>query len=225
MRFAVASEHRQFFRKNQCIEFDGILNSEQALRLKQEIEKALSQRLGVTLEKLKEISPEKLFTEGRDLWRVSPSLRKLILQSSFAEIAADLVEKKPIRIGYDQFFPKKISRATMHESYSLNEMSCLKGIVCGFMLCISQTSDIKETPPLSLFSCKAGNGVYFHPDLALSFFPPPECQGNAYLLIVYCQETAIYYLQEKDPHTHALKHLGYIYGDKLSSAHHPIIYR
>jgi len=46
-----------------------------------------------------------------------------------------------------------------------------------------------------------------------------------YLMLVYTHPTAIYYLEEKDPKTHHLKSLGYVFGDRLNDKLNPIVYR
>jgi hypothetical protein len=43
-------------------------------------------------------------------------------------------------------------------------------------------------------------------------------------MIVYCTDKTVYVLEKRDPHTHALKKLGYGFGDRLEEKTHPIIF-
>ena len=84
------------------------------------VDQVLSERLKTSQAQLRFISPEMLFLQGRDLWRSSPSLHKLAAQVRFAEIASELIEKKPLRLGYDQLIP-----APAHMQSRRWEGSCL----------------------------------------------------------------------------------------------------
>jgi hypothetical protein len=46
-----------------------------------------------------------------------------------------------------------------------------------------------------------------------------------YLLIVFANRRAQYVLNANDPHAHALKHKGYVFGDRLREELHPIVIR
>ncbi|QLH36192.1 MAG: hypothetical protein HWD61_08680 [Parachlamydiaceae bacterium] len=45
------------------------------------------------------------------------------------------------------------------------------------------------------------------------------------MLLAFADFRTVYILNENDPHTHTLKHLGYVFGDKLSDKLNPIVYR
>jgi hypothetical protein len=244
MKFAVAHEHRDFFRKHHRIEFEALLSSKQQQLLVENIPTVLSSRLGIAPEKWDSIAPEKLFMVARDLWRANVSLKKVILQKFFAEIASELIEYKPLRIGYDQLYlskprfqassEKSFYTEFLNKRHSLNEGSSLQGIACGLMLCLShlfsESEEHQKTNELllespRLFSPKSGSGVFFSPDIPIPFEELTAHPGAIYLLIVYTKAYTIYSLQPNDPHTHDFKHLGYGIGDKLSDKLNPVIYR
>lgn len=237
MKLTIAAEHRDFFRKNGLIEFEGLLRENQLKDISASIDNTLCQRLCVPKEKIISASSEKLFMTGRDLWRDDPLLKKYFLQPSFAAIASELIELSPIRIGYDQFFIQKTSFPFLTGPYkeltsktrTLKEISSLDGVVCGLMLCISASSDTpSETTSIKtprLFSHIPGHGVFFRPDFHINFEELLQGTSSKYILIVYAKASTLYILQPEDPHAHALKLLGYGIGDKLSDKLNPILFR
>lgn len=235
MKFAVASEHRDFYHKNHLIEFNELLNPDQLADLNKQINEYLAPKLGIPVYKVKNASPEAQFNVGRDLWRVNDSLKRMILSPKLAEIASELIEQRPLRIGYDQLFPESkplFDRFAVKENYltyiqkhrSLHEVSCVRDIACGLMLCLAGPEQMPSEKP-SIFSRTPGSGVFFNPELSVDFSEIEEYGDHRYLLIVYGLSSAVYALNQDDPHTHALKHLGYIFNDKLNDRLNPIVYR
>lgn len=235
MKFAVASEHRDFYHKNQLIEFNDLLTPEHLAELNKQINEYLATKLGIPAYKVKNASPEAQFSAGRDLWRVNDPLKRMILSPKLAEIGSELIEKKPLRIGYDQLFPEAkpiFDPYAVKDNYSnfvqkhrsLHEVSCLRDIACGLMLCLSGPEQMKSETQ-SIFSQTPGSGVYFDPELSVDFNEIEEYGNHRYLLIVYCLQSAVYALNQDDPHTHALKHLGYVFNDRLNDKLNPIIFR
>ncbi len=241
MKFAITKEHRDFFQKQGWIEFEELLSSDQVVFSNQTIDKILVDRLHKPLEKLGQLSSEQLFQQGRDLWRSNPSLVQLTKQTRFAEIASELIEKKPLRLGYDQFFPSPAqaqpTKGTPHvyaqfiaNTTSLEAVSCLQGIVCALMLALGPESNplSDETIPaegINVFSATPGNAIFFLPHFPVNWSYLQAFPSQRFYLIVYTQAMAYYLLQPKDPHAHALKHLGYIFNDQLNDKLNPIVYR
>jgi len=141
MNFSVIGEHRDFFRKHHWIECEGVLSASQQAVLSREMATVLAARLKLPISKA---SANQLFASGHDLWRGAAPLKKIILQKGLAEIAAELLEEKPLRFGYDQLFPPLASvsmgadayGAFLKQTLSLREISSIQGIVCGAMLCV-----------------------------------------------------------------------------------------
>ncbi len=232
MKFAIESEHRDYFRIHRHIEFEDLLNEQQLVDIVNGVEAAIEARLNIPLYKVSSLPPHSLFMAGRDLWRINDKVRKIATNPNFASLAAQLMEQKQIRLGYDQLFPETrhlfaayaipdVYSSFLRKKASLNDVSSLNRIVCGLMLCISGAGG----EPLPLFSAKRGSGVFIDPELPLDFSQLKERPGHRYLLIVYVPQTTQYIINEKDPNTYALKHLGYGIGDALRDKLNPLLFR
>ena len=156
MKFAVANEHKDFFLKNQAIEFEGLLTPVQITQLKESIASSLSKRLRIVTGKIEKVTPEKLFISGRDLWRDSDEIKKVTTNIHLAEIASELIQKKPLRLGYDQYLPVPIKSSLPHKldgvfdtlltkAPNLEEISCLQGVLCGLIICLEDFPQEEQT--------------------------------------------------------------------------------
>lgn len=230
MKFAVDSNHREFFYKHHAIEFEALLDEKQLASLSEHIRRALSLRLKGGTD-----TPENLFMAGRDLFREESAIRKIVTQRLFAEIASELTQQKPLRLGYDQFIPPPPAPETLNYTQSpyfqmlksqptLQEIGPLQGVICGMMICLKGGA-WESTPDGPTFSRKAGNAVFLSPLALVDFADLMKASGCSYLLIVYVQANAVYILNPADPNTHALKSYGYSLGDKLTDKLNPILFR
>lgn len=240
MKLAIVKEHRDFFQKQGFIEFENFLTQSQLKEWNQAIDQALASRLEVTVDSVKRSSAEKLFLQSRDLWRTHEPLKKLVCQPRYAKIASELVEAAPIRLGYDQFFPVSyealnLAKEDVYTRYlqpieNLESRSCLRGVLCGLMLALGPAEDeVSQSENLEagidVFPHPPGHAIFFQPQAEVNWNQFYQHAGQRFFLIVYTQLFAYYELQPKDPHTHALKHLGYIFNDKLSDRLNPTLYR
>jgi hypothetical protein len=238
MNFTVIREHREFFRKHHWIECDGVISAEERRRLLEGIEHVTAVRAAEKLAVSKAFDKNS-FAVGHDLWRGQPVLKKIILNRGLAGIAGELVEQRPLRFGYDSLFPAVSSQPikNSYESFlqttpTLQEMSCIQGVLCGAMLCISgndeakvlETDEIDPNPQATIFSKIPGNAIFFAPDWPLPLHEIYNHAGFTYLLIVYVKANAVYVAQQGDPHLHNFKQLDYSFGDRLKEPHHPIVY-
>ncbi|MBA3957702.1 MAG: hypothetical protein H0X51_04810 [Parachlamydiaceae bacterium] len=230
MKFAINRDHRDQFREHQAIECEGLLSPEEISELLKAVDAGLALRLRIKPSELVKQSSERIFSVGRDLWRVAPPIKKVVMQSRFAEIAADLAEQRMLRLGYDQFFPsiepspiqeKGGYFSLLQQASSLTEVSCLQGITGGLLLCLSGESPSSQS---TIFPSRPGNGVFFKAGAAIPF-PQLNTHPQKHLLIVYTQATAVYVHRDKDPLAHVFKSVGYTYGDKLVDKWNPIVYR
>lgn len=230
MKFAIASEHRDFFRKHQVIEFEGLLGEEQLKKLWLSVDAELKKRLKIE-KKLTLPSPLDLYLSGRDLWRTSAAIKTIVLSKDLAAIASELIEHSPLRIGYDQLIAAPATPSEhifkFQEPCTLETISCFQGVLGGLMLCLkgSATEDASTDTPTALFSNKAGSGVFFHANTVLDFQQLNQHLDQRYLLIVYTQAKTVYAPNQLDPNVHFLKQLGYNFGDRLSDRWHPLVYR
>lgn len=232
MKFSIAYEHRQFFQKEKYIEFDLILTSSQVEELNAAIHLAVNTRLASEKSVGKRKTYEQFFMAGHDLWRDNETVKKIVTNPQLTQIGADLVETRDLRLGFDQYFPnisKKIHFTGIEKKYedfleeklTLNELYGLEGIACGLLVCLRNAPEGSDE---SVFPKEAGNAIYIAPDYQIDFSKLNLNQQD-YLLIVYTYNAAYYRLNEKDPHAHTLKHLGYHFGDKLNDKLNPIVYR
>lgn len=230
MKISIAKEHKDFFEKEGWIEFEELLSPSQLNQFNQAIDLALKERLQLPPEKINKLSHEELFAAGRDLSRQHEALRKCVSQPRLAEIASSLVEKKPLRLGYDQLLPT-FTPSLFHDlapqtyekfidlATTLEEVSCLTDVAVGLIICLGPETD-EET-----LSFNKGYVAFFNPQAPLALVRLKSHPGQRYLMIVYTETQANYILQPNDPHTHDLKKLGYVFNDKLSDKTHPIVYR
>ncbi|MBF5058947.1 hypothetical protein [Candidatus Neptunochlamydia vexilliferae] len=136
-------------------------------------------------------------TEKRDRWRTNPEIKKIVLRSTLAEVASNLCKVSPLRIGFDQTI---LNSGEEERFLPLNEKSSIQKVACGLIL------------------DQNGSGTFFSPEFSFPLTHPA-------LLIVYVEEKAQYIHEEKDPYNHALKKLGYGFGDRIRSDTHPIVFR
>jgi hypothetical protein len=218
MRFKIAGSHREFFQKNGYIELEAALTPEEVSHLASAADTLLEKR---ALSQIEFRSAEELYRVGHDLWRGDETLRKKIVSRSFAEMGADLFKKESLHIAYDQLlrtgskpgFPQKLP-------LTLNETTSIYPLAGALLIHLSGSS----LPSHLIPSCHE-NVIYLSPDIVIPwelFFQLPH---QSYLLIAYAIPESVYVLQPKDPHTHNYKKLGYVFGDRVTHNHHPIIFR
>lgn len=234
MKLAIIKEHRDFFQKNGLIEFEDFLTEEQIQAFDQGINQALAQKTGLSAEKWRQLSSDQLFVQGRDLWRSDEGLRKLTCQPRLAQIVSELIEQKPLRLGYSQLLTVRqsepsgkqptVSSQFFQQQASLNDVSCLSGVACGLLLCLSGAEE-EESHASDIFPYKPGHAILFQPTLTVPWEQIYQHAGQRFYLITYTYLLAHYQLQPKDPHTHLLKHLGYVFNDKLSDRLNPVVFR
>lgn len=245
MRFAITGDHRSFFQKHQAIELEGLCSEEQLKVLASSCDTAIAQKLNLKFRNLIDQIPETMFANGRDLWRSNENLKKFVTQASLASVAAEITEQRLMRLGYVQLFPA-ISKgfdeqenpysAFLKSQQSLEQVSCLQGVQCGLMLCLSGESlevssqntnfDVSGFPTnINIFSGKPGNGFLFSPQVTVDWKQLYNHLKQRYLLIVYTQATSVYVYKESDPQGNVMKQCGYCLGDKLSDKWNPIVHR
>jgi len=226
MKFAIAKEHREYFRLNQTLELENLLNINQLGQFKQGIQFALSRRLKLRPDQITNQQSSQLFRNGRDLWRSHDPIKKTICNPSYAEVFSELVDQKTIRLGYDQLFPaQQLGDGAFYTDFLqnpryLSEFSCIQGVLGGLMLCIEGDATVASR---SIFSATPGNGVFFGEDYLIEF--EQMLPDHTYLLIVYTKKTSVYIANREDPFAHTLMNQGYSYGDRLTDQLNPVLCR
>ena len=229
MHFAMARQHLDFFHQHHYIEFEDLLSPAEVQTLSQELIKTQGMHHHTAPENLAKIDLNSLYLSGYDTWRNNPTIKKFVLRRELAEIASNLTKESPLRIAFDQVFSSSENSTPLFEKpLPLYEMSCIQGIVCGCILQLSPSSE--QNPPetnedFTPIPKKAGSGIFFRPELPLSLDYLLHTPNMLQLLIVYAENNSLYTYLETDPHTHTLKKLGYVFGDRLRNTTHPILFR
>lgn len=231
MKFATDKSHRDYFYKHGIIEFDGLFTLDQIHEMNVLIDKILAKRLAIPTSQLIHQQSQDIFIQGHDLFRQDEVLKKILLHRRLAETALELTEARSARMGYDTLLVGKAQESSENSIYdqylsqegNLQEKSSMTPIICGLMLCLEPPQSSDKISPL--FSQTAGNAVYFKPDIPLELKDLLDIKRGRYLLMAYVDPRTVYILNNKDPHTHTLKHLGYVFGDKLSDTLNPLIVR
>lgn len=219
MKYSITKEQRFFFENNLFIEFEELLSESDISLMLQSIEKVLQ----VPLEKVGD-----LFLHGRDLALLDEKLRKVLFSQHLGQIALALSMSKTLRFGFDQLYagPKKGQQG--QGSFScLNEESCVRELSCALMICLRGTVAEKKSSEggIDPFPTKPGSGIFFLPSVACDPAALQWHEGQLFLLLTWAKERALYVFEPRDFHTHKLKKLGHVFGDRLTSKYHPIIAR
>lgn len=239
IKLAIAKEHRQYFEKHQFLELEGILSESQANLLRRDIRGAMSKYVSLN----KQVEAENFFAAGRDLWRKNKSVAKVAKEKTLAAIAAELMRVKFLRLAYDQYLPafpeetnslaKSFSDADsgyvcfLQKKNTLQELSCIQGLVCGLIICLSSSQNLEEEQANedAPFPKKAGNVVFFSGQKVIDFSELEKRAGQEFILIAYADKSAVYAYNENDSHLHAFKQLGYVFGDRLNDTLNPVLFR
>lgn len=204
MRYTIHTQHCDFFKEHHAVEFESVLSLSEVQSLSNAIDESLALRLEINQDELRKQNSKTLFASGRDLWRVSPTIKKIAAGVKLAQIAFDLIQVKPLRLVFDQYIPKT---EYLNSEIPFGEGCCFQGFLCGVLVQL-------EGP-------NAGNAIYFSP-----LYVPvlPEGYGGKMLIVGYGHQVSLYVHQDKDPHLHDLKRLGYNFGDRLNDKLHPLIH-
>ncbi|MCB1112500.1 MAG: hypothetical protein H7A37_10040 [Chlamydiales bacterium] len=224
MHFTTEKEHRDAFNREGAVEFFEIIPPAQAQYLSNEIDTVLSHRLKVSHRQLELQRADSLFLHGHDLWRASDSVRKFVCNRIFASIAFELVNIKPIRIGYDQLL---LGGSYLRQETTVQEFSSIQHILCGLVICLNdgEERDPETEERYSIFPQHAGNACFFRANHPIDFSALTRCKEQRFLMITYTGAKAVYARNENDQHTASLKKEGYNFGDRLNDKLHPIVYK
>ncbi len=235
MKIAVAKEHRDFYKKNGWIEFENIFSVNQLSQLNTAIDSTLAERLTISPSKLFNALPESLYLQGHDLWRNSEELRQLITLPRVVEVVSELIELKPLRLGYDQILqaanesriPKNSHYAKfLYEAQSLQNACSIKGLVAALLICLDDPIEKTiETDEVTFFPRQAGNVTLLSPEALLDFSRLINSSKQRFYLITYAQSSSYYMHEPNDAHLHHLKKYGYTFNEKLTDRLNPIVYR
>jgi hypothetical protein len=227
MKFAPAKEHRAFYAQHGWVEFEGLIESEEVEKINHEIDQILYRRMEMTEKFIAKAPAQEVFMHGHDLWRESLPLQRLCCRRSHAQISVDLFGTPLIRLGSDQLFPgawKSSSEAPL----SLLALSSFQDVIGGIVFCLrgGYHHDRGQIPrPITPYPCAPGNAIFFPGHIPLELSTLLAAREDRYLMVVYTPQKTLYLRREEDPHNHALKRIGYGFGDHLDNERHPMILR
>ncbi|MDP1881025.1 MAG: hypothetical protein Q8K60_08825 [Parachlamydiaceae bacterium] len=244
MKFTVDKSQRDFYQKFGWIEFDDFLSKEKLAQVNDFTDQVMGERLNVPTTQISRCYSDELFVQGHDLWRSLSDLKKFISQPLFGTIASELIEKKPLRLGYDQLIPaplvfsdfrlttsdnQKIYQQFKDQTESLEKVSSINLLLGGAIICLNGEGDLEDYPVseegINVFPSKPGQIIFFKPGVPIRWNLLDQCKGQHFYLIVYTEEMSFFQPSPLDPHARALKKLGYVMHDKLTDKLNPIVYR
>lgn len=208
MKLSVTSQQHEYFQAQHLIVFEGVLSKEEISELEANIDKTLALNLKRTVDQVWRESPEKLFLAGLNLWQSSIPIRKLITSSRLSNVASQLLNQKPMRMGYDLYI-KPGNAHFLEPLRPFREICCIQGLLGGILICLEGE--------------KAGNMAVFGPELQIN--PTTVFAGKPFLLVTYAHPTSLFIRNLSDPMCLVLQKMGYRYGDRLTDALNPIIYK
>lgn len=213
MKFAITLDQRDHLRKKKYIPFLGLLKNGEIALLNNGIEEALTSYVKNGL-----LSP--IFF-GRDLWRRSSQVKRIVFSKRLSELAFELLQKKPLRLAYDQIFfeenvhaAKPSIRSVYKENISIQAQCCITNLLGLFFFCVKKSLSFNE-----------GDGFFILSTATIPLELLEMTQGGRFFAIGYADSFSQYLHEPLDLEVHFLKSLGYVFGDKLNDKMHPILFR
>ncbi|MDR3624189.1 MAG: hypothetical protein P4L16_03495 [Chlamydiales bacterium] len=238
MKWTITTQHKDFFESHSFIAFEEFLSKEQVELAADLVKEFLCNHFHIPKDTFFTLTPEDVFLASRDLSRNMPILRKIICNKQLGSIAAELMLKKHVRLGFDQIISttqlpyqgkNEFFSKLLNKEHRLPEISSIQGILGGALILLSENtpSFFEEEQELfsskSLFPKRPGDIVFFNQYFPLSFNLFYGQKEALYLLVTFTETNAVYIHNEKDPHTHALKSIGYVFGDRFQEKYHPTL--
>ncbi len=227
MRFALLDSYFDFFLKHQILQLEGLLSEEETKALSIQIETLLIKHLHQ--KPLDVASNIEIWKAGKDLWKESSEIKKILFRMQLGEITHFLFKKRPIRLAYSQVvFTGNKQDSLFSSPKTLEEISSIDPIFGGALLCLEnslESEEIETSNIPQLKRLKKGNVLFFsgkHP------IPFPELfaqKGLKALLLCFAAGNIRYKLEPQDPHTHELKKTGHAFGDLIEEEICPYLYR
>ena len=219
MRFAITPEQRDFFHKNQFIEFEKLLSPEQIGAIDKEAKEVISHRLKVPISKWETLPLHALYNAGYDLWRDAAQVKKATHKLSIAHIASEIFDTSPLRIAFDQLCISG-SSCPFQNSLPLIEISSVKPLAGGILFLLSDAVILKEFP----LPQAAGNALFFGPTLPIPWTQLFSMPHFSFLLVVFAPEKSFYRQEPNHPHSSLFKRRGYVFNDHLKESFHPVVF-
>ena len=230
MRFEIAGEHISFFERYGYVEFESFFSLAEVTALRRDIEMLIEQRairngpcwetdgnvLGSTLPYTND--PWTLY--GYDMAIASTVVRKALCSPKIGRSAFAFVRKKPLRYAFDRLW-----NAPSGINSPIEELSSVTPIMIGLIVALEdRQSGEEQHKPFEYRSLPsaAGSVAFISPKTMMTL---PDTTAGRYIVVGYASGVPIYRFQPQDRQTHALKQLGYVFGDRLKETTHPVVFR
>lgn len=146
---------------------------------------------------------KKIAIDVRDLSHSVSSVKEITHCHRLAKLASELTHVRFLRFGFDQVLCPPVAFGNLHSEV------CIQGLVCALFICLDGDNTM--------------HAIFAEPFADLATLPlDPQ---KRYFVIGWAEEKAMYRLEPKDPYTHQLKKLGYVFGDRLKEQWHPTLIR
>ncbi len=221
MRLAISPDHKEFFLKNNYIEFEELLSAGQLADLRKSADETLASRIKISASKPGYSPSKAAFHAGYDLWRDNASVKKAVQKKEFALLASELFQTLPLRCAFDQYFSTaQISTSPFPEATTLQESSCLTPLAGALILLLDDLLKPLSSFPLPI---NAGNGLFISPSLPIPWpeiFSLPDLKM---LIIGYSGKKTMFSAGTRDPRAMDVKMQGYVFNEFLNDSKHPIL--
>lgn len=208
MKFTISNEQRYYFNANGFIEFASVMAVEQIKSLNTSIHSIIQGS-----------SSHSNYVSGRDMWRKEDTVRRQALKRQYAEIAAELTESPLVRIAFDQYIPPHYASIVYQNPSKIEPTVCFKDLLCILLFRLDPASDAEEGSKLLM---QLGNALFIKPTQDIDW--KEDLEECSYYMIGYGNKETKYRLNDHDPCTHELKHMGYSIGSFLQDKLHPPLY-
>ncbi|WP_108624264.1 hypothetical protein [Candidatus Similichlamydia epinepheli] len=238
MRFVLGQEQLGFFFRNGYLGLELPMKEIDCITLSSSLRNMVELRLPKVTENASSLQ---ILFGGRDMWRDSILLQKIIQKGPIAKIATSLWwSEGGVRLLYDQlisfsYTPQSMSHNPFFQSlqegyFDLSRYSSFSDILGGVALCLESNVDeiSEETPPITVpFSCllshKVAGATCISRSCRIKFPCVKQGQSLIWYLVVFGKEKSRYIFNERDPHTNRPKRLGYFFNDFLTSDRNPFV--
>jgi hypothetical protein len=217
MRFKITGDHRKVFEKQGFIAFENVLPKSLVVEAAAGVDTVLSKRLKKLIDTA---SPHELFKVGRDVWRQEGVVSRLVQNRAMAQIGAELFKESRLLLAFDQSLRATATVGLIEiEPMSLAEMSSIQPLAGAALVRLKGGAMPSPLlPPLET------DVVFITPQLQIPWPLFFQESHHSFILIAYAPAKAQYLLEKKDLHTHELKKLGYVFGDRIRPPHHPVVF-
>lgn len=223
MKFTLAQEHIDHFRKTGSIEFEEVFSEKECSALLLKAEELLTKKTGASERlPLDEMSNENLFLHGKNLWKEGLEIKKLCTKKQVGEIAYHFFRKKPIKLAYDLYIRTgDLQDCPFKEDASLQQISSIRPTLGALIIQLSSDALSIDSPAVPK---KMGSALFVSGTMVLPLQQLFSERGASFLVIAITAERPVYCLEPKDPHTHDLKREGLVFGDIAGEDLCPTLY-